>query len=43
MTISLLLERYRQKTNGFHQDTYMDLTMNNVSGQLDGDLSPGTS
>ena len=38
-----ILERYRQKTNGFHQDTYMDLTMDNVTGQLDGDFSPGTS
>jgi len=37
-----ILERYRQKTNGFNQDRYMDLTMDN-RGQLDGDFSPGTS
>ena len=33
-----ILERYRQKTNGFNQDRYMDLTMDHKN-QLDGDLS----
>ena len=37
-----ILERYRQTTNGFNQDRYMDLTMNHKN-QLDGDFSPGTS
>jgi hypothetical protein len=37
-----ILERYRQKTNGFNQDRYMDLTMD-YKNQLDGDFSPGTS
>ena len=37
-----ILERYRQKTNAFNQDRYMDLTMDS-RGQLDGDFSPGTS
>jgi hypothetical protein len=37
-----ILERYKQKTNGFNQERYMDLTMDN-KGQLDGDFSPGTS
>ena len=38
-----ILERYRQKTNGFNQDRYMDLTMDDKTNQLNGDLSPGTS
>ena len=38
-----ILERYRQKTNGFNQDRYMDLKMDDITNQLDGDLSPGTS
>ena len=38
-----ILERYRQKTNGFSQDRYMDLTMDYKTNQLDGDLTPGTS
>jgi hypothetical protein len=35
-----ILERYRQKTNGFNvnQDRYADLEMN-VRGQLNGDFS----
>ena len=37
-----ILERYRQKTSGFNQEKYMDLTMD-YKGQLDGDFSPGTA
>ena len=37
-----ILERYKQKTNGFNQERYMDLTMD-YKGQLDGDFSPGTA
>ena len=37
-----ILERYRQKTSGFNQEKYMDLTMDH-KGQLDGDFSAGTA
>ena len=34
-----ILERYRQSTNGFNQTKYNDLSMDNKTGQLNGDFS----
>ena len=37
-----ILERYRQKRNGFNQERYMDLEMDHKN-QLNGDFTLGTS